>query len=222
MMALLLGRVDEHVGFTAAQQREYLELYHHPAGFAGGEHRFRDDTRNQWRSWEAVPGRRVTALTEFLQQAGFMPHAIHDGVFGYVTQAAVRLFQEYVRTTEQGHYPPDGASLWPDGVVGPLTESHITRWRSEGRRCRWGEPVGSTADYTRWLDWLARIGARYRAAPGHHLRVVSTFPERGDTLLPDDWSFGVDEPHLIGLRVHDQQPLRAADLQSRPTRPPRA
>ena len=216
MEALLLGRVDEHVAFTAAQQEAYLDLYHHPAGFVNGQRRFRDDTHNCWRPWEVLPGRRITTLTHFLQQAGFMPHASHDGVFGYVTQAAVRLFQEYVRTGEQGDYSLGGPPLWPDGVVGPFTESHIARWRVAGLRCRWGEQAGATEDYSRWMDWLARIRARYLAAPGHQLRVVSALPKRGDTLLPNDWSFNPDEPHLIGLRYHDQRPRqesqrRAAD-----------
>ena len=206
MKALLLGRVDEHVALTGAEQEEYLDVYHHPAGFLNGERRFRDDTQNRWRPWEVLPGRRITALTHFLQQAGFMPHASHDGVFGYVTQAAVRLFQEYVRT--------GGHTLWPDGVVGLHTASHIARWRAQGLRCRWGERVVPTADYSGWMEWLARVRVRYRAAPGHQLRTVAALPQRGDTLPPDDWRFDTDEAHLIGLRYHDRRPVE--DSQRRP------
>ena len=215
MRALLLGRVDEHAISTAAGREEYVDLYHHPAGFVEGERRFRDDTRNLWRPWEVLPGQRITALSHFLQQAGCMPYATHDGVYGYVTQAAVRLFQEYVRTTEQTADATDDTTLWPDGVVGPHTASHIRRWQSEGLRCRWGER-SATADYDRWVDWLNRIKAQYSAGPGHQLRVVSALSERGDTLLPVDWSFDTKEPHLIGMRYHDPRQLpdtqrRAAD-----------
>ena len=215
MRALLLGRVDEHVTSTTAERKDYLDLYHHPAGFVDGQQRFRDDTRNLWRPWEVLPGRRITALSHFLRQAGFMPYASHDGVFGYVTQAAVRLFQEYVRTTEQTTKHADETTLWPDGVVGPHTTAHIRRWQSQGLRCRWDER-SATADHNRWIDGLNRIKAQYAAGPGHQLRVVSALSERGDTLLPRDWSFAPNDPQLIGIRYHDQQPLtstqrRAAD-----------
>ncbi|MCB9332882.1 MAG: hypothetical protein H6574_17570 [Lewinellaceae bacterium] len=58
-----------------------------------------------------------------------MPKAAVDGVFGYATQAATRLFQEYIRSV-------DGQKDigTPDGVVGPLTWSFVDAWQKDKAR----------------------------------------------------------------------------------------
>ncbi|MCP9237762.1 peptidoglycan-binding protein [Lewinella sp. JB7] len=200
MKLLRLGRTDDPVSLTDAEKRSFLSLYHHPVGFPEGEHRFRDDSRNEWRDWEAVPGNRIRMLTQSLQKSGFMPHAAHDGIFGYVTQAAVRLFQEYVRTTDlpavtDGQFPPS----WPDGVVGADTTFHLKRWEREDRRTRWSDEERSP-DHDRWIRWLQDCKAHYRQAPTETMRHLIGAARRGDSLVPDAWEFDPDEPHLVGLR----------------------
>lgn len=193
---LRLGHTDEDVRYGRAEQLAFLRDYHHPAAFPG-EVRFRDDVRKRWYGWKGVAGTPVRALTATLQALGFMPYAAHDGIFGYVTQAAVRLFQEYVRTVE----PPDpgGPACWPDGVVGPATRYYVDRWFAANRQCRWAS-TGPTADFSRWHTWLAAAAAYYRARPNGMMQRVADAATGSDSLPPAAWSFEPRVPHLIGLR----------------------
>ena len=197
---LRLGRVDEDVRYDATEQGEFLRYYHHPHGFARGELRFRDDTRNRWYVWESVPGQRVRELTRFLQGAGFMPNASHDGIFGYVTQAAVRLFQEYVRTIDQPqrHAAADPA-CWPDGVVGPDTLTYVEDWIERDAHCRWSGGEASP-DYQRWMAWLPEAAQHFTASPGPLLQRLREADRRGDSLPPEDWTFEPADVHLVGIR----------------------
>ena len=197
---LRLGRVDENVRFSAADRETFLRLYHHPYGFAEGEIRFRDDSRNCWYAWEAVPGERIRHLTRFLQAAGFMPNATHDGIFGYVTQAAVRLFQEYVRTVDspERHARRFPAS-WPDGVVGTATTTYIESWRERGTSARWSDGV-PTPDYTRWINWLQAATKFYRTQPTPLMQRITAAERRGDSLPPTEWTYEPADTHLIGIR----------------------
>ncbi len=203
---LRLGRVDEWVSLSEVDKQSFLARYHHPAGFAAEEVRFRDDSRNLWRDWEPIPGDRITQLTRALQRAGFMPHAVHDGVFGYVTQAAVRLFQEYVRSVDLAPPAPrEGPACWPDGIVGRHTTYYLHEWRNTGRRCRWmdGPP---TQDYLQWMGWLPEVAAYYREHPTGSMQHLVAADVRGDSLVPAEWQFSSDEPHLIGIRRHAAAP----------------
>ena len=208
---LRLGRMDETVGLTHRQKTEFFDRYHHPHGFARDDLRFRDDSRNAWRKLEATPGERVRALTRRLQQYGFMPHASHDGIFGYVTQAAVRLFQEYVRTVGDPlrHAARQPAS-WPDGVVGSDTQYYLDAWETAGHRSRWVDPE-ATQDYAGWIDWLHRAAGHYRDSPTVAMRHLIAAGRRGDSLVPADWQFSPDEPHLIGIRRLQDRPRAASD-----------
>lgn len=211
---LRLGRVDEDVRYGTAEREAFMRYYHHRYGFPQGEVRFRDDTRNRWYDWEPVEGQPVRELTRFLQRAGFMPHASHGGIFGYATQAAVRLFQEYVRTIDQParHAAADPA-CWPDGVVGPDTRTYIQAWIDRGTACRWGSGE-STPDYLRWMAWLPGVAQHYAENPGPLLRSLRMADRRGDTLLPEQWTFDTRDVHLVGIR-------RSAHLQGREgKRPP--
>ncbi|MBB4077731.1 hypothetical protein GGR28_000332 [Lewinella aquimaris] len=200
MKLLRLGRTDAPVSLSAAEKRKFLTLYHHPVGFPESELRFRDDSCNEWREWEQLPGDRIKALTHRLQAAGFMPHAAHDGIFGYVTQAAVRLFQEYVRTTD---LVQDGTSdeppSWPDGIVGNDTLHHLDRWEREGKRSRWSDGQ-ATPDYEHWFSYLNDCAAYYRDHPTSVMQHLLRADRRGDSLVPEDWQFDPAEPHLIAFR----------------------
>ena len=203
---LRLGRMDESVKLSEEEMKSFFDLYHHPHGFARNEWRFRDDSRNAWYKLEAVRGERIGALSRFLQQAGFMPHATHDGIFGYITQAAVRLFQEYVRTIDEplrhaARLPP----CWPDGVVGKDTRYYIDAWRESGKRSRWAGDGAPTEDYGNWIAWLRAVAGHYRSTPTPLMQRIMDLDRRGDTLIPADWRYDPAEPHLVGLR-------RSADI----------
>ena len=153
-------------------------------------------------------------LTQRLQAAGFMPNAEHGGIFGYATQAAVRLFQEYVRTigSPDRHERRDPPS-WPDGVVGSDTLFYLDDWVASGQRCRWASDE-RRPDYVRWMDWLAGATEYFRAHPTPLMRQLAATPRRGDSLPPDEWQFPEDEPHLIGVRRRVAQPM--GDTERRP------
>ena len=208
-MLLRLGHVDERVVRTDAEWREFFDLYHHPYGMRNGRLRFRDDSRNEWRPWKPVVGSPVTALTQRLQRLGFMPYASHDGVFGYVTQAAVRLFQEYVRTVT---YPEQHAAAaaappcWPDGVVGRHTYYYLDRMEQEGGYARWAGGSLPTPDYTDWLRTLAEVREYYLTHGTELTAQLRTLDQRGDTLLPENWMVSGARPQLVGLRHHRTTP----------------
>lgn len=200
MKVLRLGRTDEDIQLGEPERAAFLNDFHHPHGFANGEARFRDDTRNHWWPWEAVPGRRVRTLTRFLNAAGFMPNATHDGIFGYVTQAAVRLFQEYVRTIDPP--PPGQPAIWPDGVVGPATQYHIDRWTASKGRGRWCQADEPTADFLGWIEHLKSVTEDLRHRPTQLLQRIATLPD-SDTLPPSEWTVDPAHPQLIGIRHGD-------------------
>lgn len=199
---LRLGRVDADVAYGKAEREAFLRYYHHPHGFHRHEVRFRDDTRNCWYPWEHLAGNRVREHTRFLHAAGFMPNATHDGIYGYVTQAATRLFQEYVRTIDrpEAHRRRDPPS-WPDGVVGTDTLHYRAEWERDNRVCRWAAPGEATPDYLRWMAYLPRVAQYYADKPGPELEALASAEHRGDSLLPAAWTFDADEVHLIGIRL---------------------
>ncbi|MGB3798749.1 MAG: peptidoglycan-binding protein [Lewinella sp.] len=199
---LRLGRVDENVRHSDADKAAFLERYHHRYGFKHGEIRFRDDSRNCWYYWENLPGNDIRELTHFLQSAGFMPYATHDGIFGYVTQAAVRLFQEYVRSISHAEQhdrraPPS----WPDGVVGSDTRAYLQAWAEGKTQTRWSD-AGATPDYQRWLRWLAAASEHYLSHPSSAMQTLRDAPRQGDSLPPEAWTFDPEDTHLIGIRRH--------------------
>ncbi len=208
---LRLGRVDEDVSFGAAERQEFLRLYHHPEGFDERELRFRDDSRNCWCDWEPIGGQRVKDLTRLLQSAGFMPYAEHSGIFGYATQSAVRLFQEYIRTigSPDRHARREPPS-WPDGVVGQDTRFYLDQWATSGETSRWASGE-IRPDYRGWMQWLSAATAFYRSHPTPLMRQLAAAPRRGDSLPPEEWRFPEDEPHLIGIRRRAHLPGETAE-----------
>jgi hypothetical protein len=163
-----------------------------------------------------VEGQPVRELTQLLQRLGCLPYASHDGIFGYVTQAAVRLFQEYVRTIA---YPDQHRSglppCWPDGIVGPHTRQYLEQFAEASGYCRWGQrDEEPTADHRRWMEALAYLQRRYITSPCTVTTQLRGLEERGDTLLPEHWSFSPDRPQLIGIRYH--RPVKRADGERRP------
>lgn len=198
MATLYLGSCDADK--LPSDRIDYLKPYHRD-GLLVNKVSFRDDDRTKWRSFRKVPGGNVTRLQQFLHHAGFMPRGGIDGVFDYVTQAAVRLFQEYVRTVEQ---IPD---MKPDGIVGRGTLQHINRWQQENRISDWAVYSGSQPmqAYENWMQLLEKAKQHYIAHPGPTLQRVNQRARTGATRKPADWSFNRDDVHLIGVRRNQTQ-----------------
>jgi len=157
---------------------------------------FRDDDRTTWRRFRDTSGQEVAELQQFLYEAGFMPKGVIDGVFDYVTQASVRLFQEYVRTV-------DGVSdMLPDGIVGSGTQGHIDRWKAMNHVSDWGlaSTEYPTTEYYQWIDLLHRAKEYYQENPHPIISQVADFEKPTDSRQISDWEFDPNEIHLIGIR----------------------
>jgi len=155
----------------------------------------------------------VSGIQQILANAGFFPGGKTDGIFGYRTHSATRLFQEYVRACEQ-----DNECL-PDGIAGPQTNRHLLRWRDENLRASWNDTMLQWADdklpadnsYSTWLAFLKSLKDRYVKNPTAELDLVNNFRDSTDTIAPKDWTFNKDQIHLIGIRRLEQDEKRKFD-----------
>jgi len=143
----------------------------------------------------------VTQVQQALQKLGFFPGGKADGICGYRTQSAIRLFQEYVRSAE-------GQVGVPDGRFGPKTQAHLQRWLDGGlasswapRIAQWRAGSGDLGEYSAWLDLLSRARDAQRARPGRAQQMVEAFSGTSDTRKLDEWDVaGSGTTHLIGIR----------------------
>ncbi|MDN3493544.1 peptidoglycan-binding domain-containing protein [Winogradskyella bathintestinalis] len=193
MATLYLGSCDKRRRPT--NPKEFLKPYHID-GLLLDKVTFRDDDRTKWRSFREGTDDAVENLQRFLFKAGFMPRAAFDGVFGYVTQAAVRLFQEYVRTME------NFKTMVPDGIVGSGTMSHVDRWKNENKVSEWGSFTGEnpTEAYTNWMQLLHKAKDHYTNNPGPILKHLNGLRKTYASIKPADWKFDTNDIHLIGIR----------------------
>ncbi|MDO7170580.1 peptidoglycan-binding domain-containing protein [Mariniflexile sp. AS56] len=198
MAVFYLGDCD--AGSQPQNRQLYLKPFH-TDGLLVGKVSFRDDDRTKWRSFREDSGKHVSKLQHFLHKAGFMPRASFDGVFGYVTQAAVRLFQEYVRSIEHVK------DMVPDGIVGNGTMKHVERWQQENKVAEWGTRNANnpTKQYTDWMDLLQQAKRHYEANPGPVLKHLNGISKTYATRKPSDWTFKTSDIHLIGVRRNQTQ-----------------
>ena len=155
----------------------------------------------------------VAEAQEALARLGFFPGARIDGIYGYRTRAAARLFQEYVRSVE-------GRPCAPDGKVGPATGRELGRWLDNGLSADWapwlerwrdGTPAADASEFGDWLAFLERVRAHRLGSPGPLLEKVEAFDGESDTRRIADWSFDDREIHLIGVRHREQAREHAFD-----------
>ncbi len=198
---LRLGKVDQ--GSMPADKRKFLSVYH--ASMVPGLQNklsFRDEGDGQWQPFQEVTGQPVKELQQFLKDAGFMPRASLDGIYGYVTAAAVRLFQEYIRTVEG-----DDSIGTPDGVAGSNTFRFIEKWKTEKQGtpdfvCQWGRSSSQAGseEFNKWIALLQKAKDFYLKSPNHILELVNNYPRQSDTLKISDWDTSPETIHLIGIR----------------------
>lgn len=198
MSVLYIGSHDS--GKRPASRTAYLNPYHID-GILIGKVSFRDDDRTKWRSFREVEGNHVLELQTFLHAAGFMPRCVFDGIFGYVTQAAIRLFQEYVRTVE------NQPNMIPDGIVGRGTKAQIARWKTNKTSCRWGTISSNnpTEHYKEWLKLLEKAKTHYNANPTSYLKVLNNLSNTYGSKKVTDWSLNKNDIHLIGIRRNEDE-----------------
>ncbi|MEM1150220.1 MAG: peptidoglycan-binding protein [Pseudomonadota bacterium] len=134
----------------------------------------------------------VSQLQAGLRATGFFPGGEVDGICGYRTQAAIRLFQEHVRTM-------DGVSgMRPDGLYGAKTHEHLIRYLTEGLRMDWQQVAG---EHELWVDFLSAMKAKYLTTPDAVTQAVNAFAHPSDTRKPQDWVTSAEgEIHLLGVR----------------------
>lgn len=142
----------------------------------------------------------VAAVQAGLKRAGFFPGGVEDGICGYRTQSAIRLFQEYVRTVEQ-------KDCLPDGRFGPGTQAHLQRWLDGGLQTEWAPTIArwragdvGGGEYADWLALLAAVKGTAVSAPNRVQQMVTAHAKPSDTVKPAAWDVGHAPVHLIGIR----------------------
>ncbi len=158
------------------------------------------------RSSVAAPLLRIAEVQQALKDIGCFPGATVDGICGYRTQSAIRLFQEYVRSVEQ-------QDCLPDGRYGPKSQAHLERWMQQKLRMMWAPTMnawtaGTTNadEYGEWLSLLEKVKQQYLAAPSRELQMVNAYTGASDTRKVEDWDFSpAGNIHLIGIRRAEMQ-----------------
>jgi hypothetical protein len=144
----------------------------------------------------------VADVQKGLKAIGFFPIGTIDGICGYRTQSAIRLFQEYVRSVEKV------ADVVPDGQFGPATQAHLQRWLAGALKSTWTQTIeqfqaGSPPQpgYTAWLALLEKVKQKYLTSPSKMLQKVNAFSGVTCTNKVAAWDFGTpSNVHLIGIR----------------------
>lgn len=194
MKTLYLGHCD--TGSIPQNTLSYLSTYHNVQGVLKNRISFREDDRKKWRRFKELPGSTVKDLQTFLFNAGFMPKSDRNGIFGYATQASVRLFQEYIRTKE------GMTDCHPDGYVGSDTWKHIQRWKDNNLTCHWQDNIFST-EYSKWISVLEKGKNHYVQHESELLNQVKNFPRKSDSISVNNWEFNSNDIHLIGIRSNE-------------------
>jgi hypothetical protein len=145
----------------------------------------------------------VAAIQKALRERGFFPGGKEDGLCGYRTLSAIRLFQEYVRAVEK-------LPCVPDGIFGPKSQQHLQRWIDGGLTTewaptieRWGAGTLANTEYSAWLALLDQVKAHYTANPNRVLQMVNAFAKASDTRKVAAWDASPSVIHLIGIRRNE-------------------
>jgi len=145
-------------------------------------------------------GQNVMQLQQALVQTAFFPGGKADGICGYRTLSAIRLFQEYVRSVEK-------LACTPDGLFGPQSQRHLDRWTSDGLEADWQASFSAwqarqsaAPEYEQWLTLLRRYRDKAISDPTPVQSLVNDFKGPSDTNKAADLDFSPQHIHLIGIR----------------------
>ena len=147
---------------------------------------------------------RIAEVQQALRAIGFFPGGRVDGICGYRTRSAMRLFQEYVRSVEK-------LVCIPDGRFGPASQQHLLRWLDGQLKPDWAPAIeqwrtGAPAqtEYAEWLALLGRVKEHCAASPDRMLQLVNAFSGATDTRRVAQWDFTpAGNTHLIGIRRNE-------------------
>lgn len=195
MAILQLGTTDQ--GRIPSDKKAFFAPYHTELVSTLTKLQFRGERDNEWFDFTGSKGEGtpVKTLQEDLKVIGFAPVVDPEGIFGYGTRAAVRLFQEYVRNVEG-----NTAIGIPDGVAGPKTQEHLARWKQAGKISEWSSASVGTPVYNDWLNVLENMKQFYLQNENPVIQKVIAFDKPTDTLKPNEWKTNSDVVHLIGIR----------------------
>lgn len=191
---LKLGLTDR--GAQPADLNAYFSRYHEAPMLSHLQ--FRGEKDGQWFPLAETQDRSVSELQGLLRDFGFYPQGDVDGIFGYRTLSAVRLFQEYARTVE-------GRSEigTPDGIAGPNTNAHLQRWRSDQLRAEWTRFSADSPSpaYRYWMEVLKNFQQMSATPPiSRILQMIDLSSPGTDTLTVRNWRFNPHDLHLVGIR----------------------
>ena len=162
----------------------------------------RDRLRLKTHVPDAQQSMSVAEVQQGLKSTGFFPGGKVDGICGYRTLSAIRLFQEYVRCAEKT------AGLIPDGRFGPVSQQHLKHWLDHKLQPdwapvieRWPAAAEGPTEYADWLALLESVKAQYLASPNAMLQKVNAFGAGSDTRKVEKWDFtAAGNIHLVGIR----------------------
>ena len=199
---ITLGTYDTNVQKETLD--DYIEHAKKLTGVETWENKLRGEKDGDWAEFRELSGSTMTVADaqSFFKNAGFFPSGKIDGICGYRTLSAIRLFQEYVRTIEG-----DAGIGSPDGVMGPKTIAHANRWKSKNQKAEWAVVTSTNPgkEYAVWVDLLGKVKQKYSTAPNKMLQEVNKFSKSSDTVKVSDWDFDPNKIHLIGIRRNEAQ-----------------
>jgi hypothetical protein len=143
----------------------------------------------------------IAQVQQALKDIGFFPGGKDDGICGYRTLSAIRLFQEYVRSVEK-------QDCVPDGRFGPQSQAHLQRWLDRRLQSTWAPAIAAweagtplPGEYGDWLAFLDQVKQQYLARPTPVLQMVNDFKRPCDTRKVAEWDFSPRAgAHLVGIR----------------------
>jgi peptidoglycan hydrolase-like protein with peptidoglycan-binding domain len=193
---IALGNYDPDVETGALD--EYKKRVRELTVVSGGQLSDQLRTEAGWAAFTPATGNQLTVadLQRFLQDAGFFPYGKIDGICGYRTTSAIRLFQEYVRTVER-----KTEIGYPDGQFGNKSLDHVKRWQANNQKADWSvfSATSPSAEYGRWMALLRKVKEHYRASRSETVKKVDAAKDCATVKL-DSWDFDPDKIHLVGIR----------------------
>jgi hypothetical protein len=195
-----LGTYDKDV--QPSTLKEYIEYAKKLTGVENWENKLRGEKDGEWAEFKQLSGSSMTVADaqRFLRDSGIFPFGKVDGICGYRTLSAIRLFQEYVRTIEG-----EAGIGSPDGVMGPKTIAHANRWRVKNQKAAWAglSAANPSREYSKWMSLLHKVKEKYIETPNAMLRKLNEFTDPSDTIKVSNWDFDPDKTHLIGIRRNE-------------------
>ncbi len=201
MATLRLGSVDS--GNAPSNKAKFFKNFHRDmASSLQNKLQFRDEANFKWADFNEVGGSEVLNLQMFLKEKGFFPNADLSGIFGYGTQSATRLFQEYVYSIEG-----DTSIGTPDGIAGKNTIDHMNRWKQNNVENAWSRFSASnpSEEFTKWIGILNNAKTFYLSNPNPIMEQLTAKSGTSDSRAPKDWQFDPQDVHLIGLRRNEDE-----------------